>query len=109
MNNHTPIAAALELTNEELISAAVENGEGVIASNGALSTVTGERTGRSPNDRYIVKEPGTDDLIDWGEVNKPFEEDKFNKHSLCFVLSLVKSAGDCLRLKTQSYLCDVSI
>ena len=78
MNNHTPISAALELTNEELISAAVENGEGVIASNGALSTVTGERTGRSPNDRYIVKEPGTDDLIDWGEVNKPFEEDKFN-------------------------------
>ena len=78
MNNHTTIAAALELTNEELISAAVENGEGVIASNGALSTVTGERTGRSPNDRYIVKEPGTDDLIDWGEVNKPFEEDKFN-------------------------------
>ena len=78
MNNQTPIAAALELTNEELISAAVENGEGVIASNGALSTVTGERTGRSPNDRYIVKEPGTDDLIDWGEVNKPFEEDKFN-------------------------------
>ena len=78
MNNHTPIAAALELTNEELISAAVENGEGVIASNGALSTVTGERTGRSPNDRYIVKEPGTDDLIDWGEVNRPFEEDKFN-------------------------------
>ena len=78
MNNHIPIAAALELTNEELISAAVENGEGVIASNGALSTVTGERTGRSPNDRYIVKEPGTDDLIDWGEVNKPFEEDKFN-------------------------------
>ena len=78
MNNHTPIAAALELTNEELISAAVENGEGVIASNGAFSTVTGERTGRSPNDRYIVKEPGTDDLIDWGEVNKPFEEDKFN-------------------------------
>jgi len=78
MNNQSPIAAALELTNEELISAAVENGEGVIASNGALSTVTGERTGRSPNDRYIVKEPGTDDLIDWGEVNKPFEEDKFN-------------------------------
>ena len=78
MNNQLPIAAALELTNEELISAAVENGEGVIASNGALSTVTGERTGRSPNDRYIVKEPGTDDLIDWGEVNKPFEEDKFD-------------------------------
>ena len=78
MNNQSPIAAALELTNEELISAAVKNGEGVIASNGALSTVTGERTGRSPNDRYIVKEPGTDDLIDWGEVNKPFEEDKFN-------------------------------
>ena len=74
--NHT--SDALELSNDQLISAAVNNGEGVIASNGALSTVTGKRTGRSPNDRFIVKEAGTDSLIDWGDVNKPFDEDKFD-------------------------------
>ena len=45
-----------ELGTEELINAAIENNEGVIASNGALSLKTGLRTGRSPNDRFIVDE-----------------------------------------------------
>ena len=78
MNNQTKDSHTLELSTEELIQAAVNNNEGVIASNGAFSTTTGKRTGRSPNDRFIVREPGTDDLIDWGEVNKPFDEDKFD-------------------------------
>ena len=78
MDNQTKALHSLELTTEELIKAAVDNDEGIIASNGAFSTNTGKRTGRSPNDRFIVKEPGTDNLIDWGEVNKPFDEDKFD-------------------------------
>jgi len=68
-----------ELSTEELIKAAVENKEGVIASNGALSLETGQRTGRSPNDRFIVKEESTSSLIDWGEINKPFDAEKFNR------------------------------
>ena len=64
MNNQSQTSQALELSTEELIQAAVDNGEGVIATNGAFSTATGERTGRSPDDRFIVKEPGTSDLID---------------------------------------------
>ena len=68
-----------ELSTEELIKAAVENKEGVIASNGALSLETGQRTGRSPNDRFIVKEESTSNLIDWGEINKPFDAEKFNR------------------------------
>ena len=48
MNNQSKTSLELDLSNEELIKIAVDNGEGVIASNGALSTVTGERTGRSP-------------------------------------------------------------
>ena len=75
--NNFKATESLELTIEELIATAVENNEGVIASNGAFSTNTGSRTGRSPNDRFIVNEPGTSDLIDWGEVNKPFDENKF--------------------------------
>ena len=78
MNNQSKTSLELDLSNEELIKIAVDNGEGVIASNGALSTVTGERTGRSPNDRFIVQEPGTSELIDWGEVNKPFDDNKFD-------------------------------
>ena len=78
MNIKPNTSNELELSNEELIASAVKNGEGVIASNGAFSTTTGERTGRSPNDRFIVDEPGTSDLIDWGEVNKPFDENKFD-------------------------------
>ena len=76
MDNNTQTTSALELPTEVLIDIAVENNEGVIASNGAFSTTTGSRTGRSPNDRFIVREPGTDDLIDWGDINKPFDEDK---------------------------------
>ena len=78
MNNQSETSQVFELSTEELIKAAVDNGEGVIASNGAFSTTTGERTGRSPNDRFIVREPSTDDLIDWGEINKPFIEEKFD-------------------------------
>ena len=66
------------LSNQELISEALNNNEGVLAANGALSTVTGIRTGRSPNDRFVVKESSTEKQIDWGDINKPFEEDRFH-------------------------------
>ena len=69
---------ATNLSNQELISEALNNNEGVLAANGALSTITGLRTGRSPNDRFIVKESSTEEQIDWGDINKPFEEDKFH-------------------------------
>ena len=79
MNDQNHTSQVFELSTEELIKKAVENGEGVIASNGAFSAITGERTGRSPNDRFIVQESGSSDLIDWGSVNKPFDVDKFDK------------------------------
>ena len=50
------------LSNQELISEALNNNEGVLAANGALSTVTGLRTGRSPNDRFVVKESSTEEF-----------------------------------------------
>ncbi len=78
MDKELQTTSALELPTEELIALAVENNEGIIANNGAFSTTTGARTGRSPNDRFIVKEPSTDDLIEWGDVNKPFNEEKFD-------------------------------
>ena len=86
MSDQTYTSLVLELSNEELIKTALDNNEGVIASNGAFSTSTGQRTGRSPNDRFIVQEASTDHLIDWGEINKPFSEHNFD---LLWNLSLI--------------------
>jgi len=69
---------SIRLSTDQLIDAAVANEEGIIASNGAFSTTTGDRSSRSPEDRFIVKEAHTEDLIEWGEVNRPFDREKFN-------------------------------
>ncbi|KIO37815.1 MULTISPECIES: phosphoenolpyruvate carboxykinase [unclassified Shewanella] len=62
----------------QLVEFALARGEGELTANGALVAKTGERTGRSPNDRFIVKEAGSENEIDWGSVNKPFAMDAFN-------------------------------
>ncbi|AOQ24854.1 Phosphoenolpyruvate carboxykinase [Moorella thermoacetica] len=60
-----------------LVEMALARGEGVLASNGALSVRTGKYTGRSPNDRFMVDTPSVHDTISWGAVNQPLEEARF--------------------------------
>lgn len=67
----------LDLSTDELIAYAVEREEGIIAANGALSVTTGKRTGRSPKDKFIVREPDTERNIDWSLVNQPIASDHF--------------------------------
>jgi phosphoenolpyruvate carboxykinase (ATP) len=62
-----------------LMEHALAKGEGFLAFNGALVTTTGERTGRSPNDRYTVKEPTTEGDIWWGKINIPTTPEKFDE------------------------------
>ena len=52
-------------------------GTGRVAQGGGLVTVTSPHTGRSPNDRFVVREAATDGLIDWGDVNVPIAEEHY--------------------------------
>ncbi|MDG1537852.1 MAG: phosphoenolpyruvate carboxykinase (ATP), partial [Candidatus Poseidoniaceae archaeon] len=60
-----------------LIELAVARGEGVYSAHKALVTETGERTGRSPNDKFIVDEPSTTGDINWGDVNVSTDAETF--------------------------------
>lgn len=66
------------LTTDELVNKALERNEGRITSQGALAADTGEFTGRSPKDKFLVKDALTADSAWWGAVNQPFEEAKFD-------------------------------
>lgn len=67
------------LTAARLIEIALLRGEGHLASNGALIVTTGERTGRSPKDRFVVDTPDVHDEIWWGDVNLPISTESFDK------------------------------
>ena len=58
---------------------AIRNGEGQIAHGGAFVAVTGQHTGRSPKDKYIVKEATSEGNIAWGDVNVPVSEAVFDQ------------------------------
>ena len=66
-----------QLSADQLHDISISKGLGVQASSGALAVNTGEFTGRSPKDRFIVKDAITEDRVWWGDINIPFESSKF--------------------------------
>lgn len=67
----------LNLPVSELIKHSLDRNESVLAANGALTTKTGARTARSPKDRFIVKDPLTENDVDWNTINQPISPEKF--------------------------------
>jgi len=75
-------------TTSMLYSHALGRRDGVLAEGGPLVVDTGVHTGRSPKDKFVVREPGSEERIWWGDVNQPVSEESF----------------DSLREKVVSYL-----
>jgi phosphoenolpyruvate carboxykinase (ATP) len=65
-------------STEQLIQHAIHHNEGVLSQNGSLCVTTGARTGRSPKDRFIVKDDITTKTVDWGTINQPITPDIFH-------------------------------
>ena len=68
-----------QLSPEELQKRTLDNGQGKITENGVLAVNTGEFTGRSPKDRFIVKDEITKDKVWWGNINIPVSGDMFDR------------------------------
>jgi phosphoenolpyruvate carboxykinase (ATP) len=65
-------------TTSMLYSHALARREGVLAEGGPLVVDTGAHTGRSPKDKFVVREPGSEERIWWGDVNQPLSEESFD-------------------------------
>jgi len=67
------------LSPEALVQKTLDLGQGVLNDTGALCVSTGKFTGRSPKDKFTVKDAITQDSVDWGDVNIPFAPEAFDK------------------------------
>ena len=84
--SHTPTVAELldrhdvhfNLEAAPLVEHAIRRGEGKLAANGAMVATTGKYTGRSPKDKFVVKDALTAGKVAWGTVNQPFDPGKFS-------------------------------
>ncbi|HEX8560582.1 MAG TPA: phosphoenolpyruvate carboxykinase [Pyrinomonadaceae bacterium] len=67
------------LSTPELYEVIARRGEANFSAHGALLVDTGEHTGRAAKDKAIVREPSSEDKVFWGEVNKDFPKEKFER------------------------------
>jgi phosphoenolpyruvate carboxykinase (ATP) len=74
-----PAVANWNLSNDQLTQATLDLNQGVLNSTGALCVSTGKFTGRSPKDKFTVKDAITENTVDWGDVNIPFAPEAFDK------------------------------
>ncbi len=68
---------SIQLSVPQLVEKIIKRKEGMLTDSGAVSVTTGKYTGRSPKDKYIVREESVNDKIDWGSVNQPISKDAF--------------------------------
>jgi len=70
--------ARWNLSPAALYEESIRRNEALLAAEGPLACRTGQHTGRSPNDKFVVREPSTEGDIEWGKVNRPMEPAQFD-------------------------------
>jgi phosphoenolpyruvate carboxykinase (ATP) len=81
LDNHgirNPGTVYWNLNPVELVEHAVRRGEGSLVDGGPFNAVTAPHTGRSPNDRFVVREPGSEKDVWWGKVNVAIDPEKYD-------------------------------
>lgn len=102
------------LSTPQLIELALARGEGKLGDNGTLMVSTGDRTGRSPADKYLEDTPEIHDNIDWGKINQPITPEVFDalekiasdhmaKCESVFVFDGIVGADPTHRLKVSTF------
>src|SRR3982074_1419237 len=82
-------SAYWNLGTAELLEHAIRRKEGLLSSGGALSVRTGQFTGRSPKDKFIVRDELTESVVNWGPVNQPISPEHFD-HILVKAIASLK-------------------
>jgi phosphoenolpyruvate carboxykinase (ATP) len=77
LSSLSPEQVHRNLSPARLVGEALRRGEARLSATGALVAETGRFTGRSPGDKYIVRQEAHEDRIDWGTANKPLEPQNF--------------------------------
>ncbi len=78
------IRSGVEATHRNLSTAAlyehaIRGGEGIVSAHGSLVVRTGRHTGRSPKDKFVVREPSSAGKVWWGEINQPLSEAQYDR------------------------------
>ena len=73
----TEVKANWNLSAEKLNEISLSKNYATLANSGAISINTGEFTGRSPKDRFVVRDSVTENTVWWGDVNIPFSDEKY--------------------------------
>ncbi|MEL4306938.1 phosphoenolpyruvate carboxykinase (ATP) [Joostella sp. CR20] len=101
-----------QLSPEELHQITLEKGMGKEASSGALAVNTGTFTGRSPKDRFIVKDEITANKVWWGDINLPFDTAKFDaleKKVLNYLDEKELYVRDCFACADKDYRLNIRV
>ncbi len=101
-----------QLSPSQLHAITLEKKMGSEASSGALAVETGEFTGRSPKDRFIVKDAITTDSVWWGDINIPFEPSKFDAlHDkvIAYLNEKELYVRDCYACADHNYRMDIRV
>ncbi len=95
-----------QLSPAELTDQAVQRGEGVLNDTGALLINTGKFTGRSPKDKFTVKDALTENTVHWNDFNIPFEEKNFfqlKEKMLAYLSDKELWVRDCYACAEEAY------